>query len=196
MTRFFALVAVACLAAGCADEADRATSTAPATTAAGTAPCATSAYAPLPPGIEVGHDFFVRNDRMVGKDRNRRRVVLELRSGDAEAVVASMVQALVAQGARQTQGPDGDAAAVRYVLAMPRMGRIVLSASDSLGSRPSHPDSTGVVLVEWPTGMARAADGADVPADSMDDGKDAAEPTDGLHGTDGMDDAEAAAGQR
>jgi hypothetical protein len=159
MSKHVLLLAVL-LAAGCAQEqvpGQPAQNAAEEAATAGEAqqaeaPCPDPGYSPIPQGIPIEGDFYVRADRVyeTRKGDERRKTTLELMSGDPSRTAETALSALVAQGFRQIDVPARDDGVARYAVRKAGIGRINVSATSDRGKKPSHPRSVGLISFDWP----------------------------------------------
>lgn len=115
------------------------------------------AYKPFPSAISLTTAYHVRRDHIYTTKAGdaRRGSSLELLEGDALAVVDSLGESLVAQGFHAMNLKDKGDGVTRVAYRKTGYGRINLSATPSVGEKPSNPDAVGVVAIDWPVPQSR-----------------------------------------
>lgn len=113
-------------------------------------------HTPLPAGIVVDTPYLVRSERvyLTRNGAERHRSTIELLEGDAVALASDIGTQLAANGYRALQVADRGDGITRHGFAKRGEGRVNISATPEVGTRPAHPRSVGVLSIDWPSAPA------------------------------------------
>jgi len=112
---------------------------------------ASSGYKPLPGGLELGLNAHMRSDRIFksASGATRRRVTYEVLKGSQQEAMATVAEAMSADGYMAEESREGKDGYRNYPYKKDKSPRLWVKFKDDVGANPANPAAKHLVWVEW-----------------------------------------------
>jgi hypothetical protein len=109
-------------------------------------------YQVLPKGVKLTIDYHLRSDRIYThkSGKSRRKVVLEVLSGDATGALAELETSMAKAGFTASPRKTGDNGRTTISYTKKGVGVVTVSSSNDVGDKPSNPGAKGTLMIDAP----------------------------------------------